>query len=480
MDYVTKGYEPSRMLEFFEEISAIPRGSGNEKGIADYLCTFASERGLFCHRDGLHNVLIVREADRECENMPPMALQGHTDMVCDKEASSSHDFERDPLQLYIENGFLKANGTTLGADDGVAVAAMLALLDGAAGVPLPRIECIFTVQEETGLGGALGFDWGMLSARRLMNLDSEQDGEVVVGCCGGERCYVELEGERITADKPLYRIELGGLAGGHSGADIDRGRANANILAGALLKKLSEECGARLAYISGGSKDNAIARECVIEVACDRDITECVQDFENEIREQLSECDSGFAVKISRGESTGLFSADTSAAVAKFILGLPNGVISMCNGLDLPQTSSNLGVIRTEGDVIYFDISCRSSVGAELDATCEKIVGLAESHGMSCERNSRYLGWERRVDSYMEKLYCRSYEDLFGERPRVAVIHAGLECGIISGALPDMDMVSFGPTMHDIHSPSEVLELASCERFWKLILKMLTKKSNVQ
>ncbi len=480
MNCVTKGFEPSHMLEFFEEISAIPRGSGNEKGIADYLCAFASERGLFCHRDELHNVLIVREADRECENMPPMALQGHTDMVCDKEASSSHDFEHDPLQLYIENGFLKARGTTLGADDGVAVATMLALLDGAAGVPLPKIECIFTVQEETGLGGALGFDWSQLSARRLMNLDSEQDGEAVVGCCGGERCYAELEGQKITADKPLYRIELGGLAGGHSGADIDRVRANANILAGALLKRLTEECGAQLAYISGGSKDNAIARESVIEVACDRDITECVKSFEKDIRAQLSECDSEFTVKISRGVSTDLFSADTGINVAKFVLGLPNGVISMCKGLDLPQTSSNLGVIRTEGDKILFDISCRSSVASELDGTCERIGELAKASGMICERHSRYPGWERRDGSHMEKLYCESYEALFGEKPNVVVIHAGLECGIISGALPYMDMVSFGPTMHDIHSPSEELELASCERFWKLILKMLTKKSSVQ
>ncbi len=477
MDYVTKGYEPSRMLEFFEEISAIPRGSGNEKGIADYLCAFASERGLFCHRDGLHNVLIVREADKECENMPPMALQGHTDMVCDKEASSNHDFERDALELHIENGYLKARGTTLGADDGVAVAAMLALLDGAAGVALPRIECVFTVQEETGLGGALGFDWSMLRARCLMNLDSEQDGEAVVGCCGGERCYAELEGERIASDKPLYRVELGGLAGGHSGADIDRGRANANILAGLLLDRLTKKCGAQLVRISGGSKDNAIARECVIEVVCDSDIAECVQSFDENIRAQLSECDAGFFVKVSQGESCDAFPLKTSFDVASFILGLPNGVISMCDGLDLPQTSSNLGVIRTDGNAIRFDISCRSSVGAELDATCEQIVGLAETFGMSCERNSRYPGWERRTDSYMEKLYRRSYEALFGEKPRVAVIHAGLECGIISGALPDMDMVSFGPTMHDIHSPSEELELASCERFWRLVLKMLTEKT---
>lgn len=463
------------MLKFFEEISAIPRGSGNEKGIADYLCKFAAERGLFCVRDELHNVFIRREADVECSAQSPVSLQGHTDMVCDKEAGCEHDFEKDPLKLYVENGYLRAKGTTLGGDDGAAVAAMLALLDGAAGMPLPELECVFTVQEETGLGGALTFDWSLLHSRKMINLDSEQDGEAVVGCCGGERCYSVMSADKKATDKELFRIEIGGLAGGHSGTDIDKGRANANIIAGHMIKELADGYSGELAYICGGSKDNAIARECVFEIACDKDALKFVSQFENETRKNLSEEDKDFEIKIGRAENSSVFSADVTHKIADFITMLPCGVISMCNGLDLPQSSANLGVIRTADNNVQIDVSVRSSVAKELDEICENVCSLADKNGMSCERNSRYPGWERRDGSHMEKLFRKCYAELFDEDVNVAVIHAGLECGIISGALPDMDIISIGPTMKDIHSPSEALELASCEHFWRLLCKMITE-----
>lgn len=475
MKKVTAGMEPAAMLDWFERISDIPRGSGKEEKIASFLCDFAVSRGLDFRRDGRNNVVILRPADPPFQGKPPVALQGHTDMVCDKLADCSHDFEKEPLELYVENGFLRARGTTLGGDDGIGVAAMLALLDGAAGQPLPGLECVFTVEEETGMGGALSFDWKALKSTRMINLDTEQDGEAVAGCCGGERCSVTLSVPRTSCKTPCYRLTLGGLAGGHSGTDIHRARANANILAGCLLKALQQERGARLITLDGGSKDNAIARECCLAFSAQGEVADFVSHWEQGVKEALSAEDSGFYMALEPLPESDALSAQATQALAGFLRELPNGVLSFCPGLDLPQTSSNLGVISTDRETISFDISVRSSSSAELNAACEHVAALAEAHGMACRRHSRYPGWERKPKSFLESSFCRIYEEEFGRRPTVTVIHAGLECGIASGQRPDMDILSIGPTILDIHSPSEALDLESCRRFWRLLCRILTE-----
>lgn len=476
MEYVIKGREPEALFRYFEEISAIPRPSHHEEKIADYLVDFARARGLFVLRDEHNNVLIKAPASAGMEDRAPLLLQGHTDMVCEKNGDVEHDFLADPIRLWVDGNLLRACGTTLGADNGIAVAMMLALLDGAA-PKHPAYECLFTTAEETGLCGALGFDYSNITARRMLNLDSEDLGVVTAGCSGGLRSDLTMPYTAEPLSGEVLSVSMTGLAGGHSGANIDSGRANANRLMGRLLAAVLPVTDARLVALEGGSKDNAIPRECRMllavpdgDAAADR-LTETA----TLIARELGADDRGFRLTVETvDEGVEMLSRrDTQNACA--ILTCPsNGVIEMSRDIaGLVEYSRNLGVVYTEEGALHFVFSTRSGFESRLDASINEFDALAAVTGCSTRHYSRYPGWEYAQESAIRDAYLDAYRRVTGENATVNVIHAGLECGIIYSKLPDMDMISIGPSMHDIHSPAEALDLDSTEAFWKTVVALI-------
>ena len=475
--YVVHGRRPASLFAFFEEISAIPRASYHEAAVADYLVAFAQARGLEVHRDAFHNVLIKAPASRGMEDRPALLLQGHTDMVCEKNSDTVHDFSKDPLQLYVEGRYLRAKGTTLGADDGVAVALMLALLDGAIAVH-PAYECLFTTAEEVGLNGAIGFDYSLLRARRMLNLDSEELGVVTVGCAGGVRSDLTLAYTPVPFEGEGVRVHISGLMGGHSGENINSGRANAIKLMGRMLAELMREIpDVRLVSLVGGSKDNAIPRECEAVLATAQPdatvdaLTECAA----RIAEELHTDDHGFqcTCESAEHEAVMLSSADTARAVAVLSCAAC-GVLAMSTKVKgLVEYSRNLGVVTSEDDALHFVFSSRSALESRLDATMAELEALARVTGCSIRHHGRYPGWADAAVSPLRDAYLRAYREVTGEEARVNVIHAGLECGIIYSKVPDMDMISIGPTMQNIHSPDEALDLDSTEVFWDTLVRLI-------
>lgn len=475
MEYVVHGRTPERLFRYFEEISAIPRASYHEEKIADYLVAFAKERGLFCHRDETNNVFIKMPASKGMEEKAPLLLQGHTDMVCEKNGDMEHDFSKDSLCLYVDGEWLSAKGTTLGADNGIAVAMMLAILDGEIETH-PPIECLFTAAEEVGLDGAKNFDYSLISSRRLVNLDSDELGVVTCGCAGGVRSDLSLrcvgtdfKGEAIT-------VKLTGLMGGHSGANIDSGRANANKLMGRLLASLIAQTDARLVSVEGGSKDNAIPRECVaiLAVADEEKAIEILTDTAAQIAQELIEDDRGFRLDVESTEAHNMMLTKEETLRAVTVMNCAaNGVLAMSADIaGLVETSRNLGVIRTEDGEIAFVFSSRSSVESKLDASILELDTLAAITGCTVKHYSRYPGWSFAKTSELRDRYSECYREVTAEDAQVYVIHAGLECGIIYSHIP-MDMISIGPTAKDIHSPDEALNLSKTEIFWKTLAKLI-------
>ncbi len=483
MKYIIDGYRPSALFRFFEEISAIPRGSGNEGGVAKYIKRFAKERGLYCYCDEINNVFVRLPASKGRENSPTLLLQGHTDMVCEKNADTEHDFEKDPLSLYIENGFLRASGTTLGGDDGIAVAAMLAVLDGKI-KEHPTIECLFTVMEEVGLDGANNFDYSQISARRMINLDSEQEGHIIAGCSGGLRSDVSFCGKREGFEGYAVEISVKGLMGGHSGENINDSRANANKIMGGVLASLSETYDIRLVSLKGGSKDNSIPRECRAKIACsDRyGIFSEVEKLERKIKEELGEADADFTLTASDSEIENyMLDAKTSDDIIAFTDNIPNGVLRMSDTVEgLVEFSRNLGIISTDDRAdtrtVSLVFSSRSAKEEQLDQSMSELDEASKRYGYGVRHYARYPGWEYSTSSCLRDDCLKAAKEVLGYDAKVDVIHAGLECGIISSHIPDMDIISIGPDIIDIHSPSEKLDLVSCERFWKILEIMVTMR----
>lgn len=462
------------MFHYFEEISSIPRGSGNEKGIADHLVAFAEARSLECYRDEQNNVFIKMKATAGRENDAPVLLQGHTDMVCEKLPEVEHDFLKDPLELYVEDGWLRARGTTLGADDGIAVAAMMAILDGGLSSH-PALECLFTTSEETGMDGAVAFDFSRVTARKLLNLDSASEVEVVCGCAGGVRSEMTFEGER-TAGGEALKITVSGLCGGHSGEDINRGLSNANRLVARVLLAVMGENELRISTIEGGSKDNAIPRDCTATVVVSdvQNAMDLVKDEAKKIAAELAEADGGFECAAAVCVAEEAFDADFSARLVTAIANAPCGVIEMSRDAEgLVEWSSNLGVIRTEDNCVSLTFQSRSTIEARLDHTMRVIETLAKACGGVAKHHGRYSGWNFEKISPLRDRYIEAYRELFGGEAKPVIIHAGLECGLIRAKIPDMDMISIGPENIGLHSPSERLNIASAERFWQLLEKLL-------
>ena len=480
MSYVIHGYRPEKLFRYFEDLAAIPHGSGNESAVADWLVAFAHERGLEVIRDQWNNVLIRLPATPGREGEAPLLLQGHTDMVCEKNNDTVHDFTKDPLKLRVTDGWLHAEGTTLGGDDGIAVAVMLTVLDGGV-TSNPPIECLFTTEEETGLTGAGNFDYSLLRARRLINLDNEELGILIAGCAGGIRSEVDIPINTVPYSLPRIEIDLKGLCGGHSGGCIHMGRANANKLMARILTALFSAHPFRLVSMDGGSKDNAIPRECRAVIA-----TESVDEslaflaaYEKTVAAELGEEDHGFhlitAVSTAEAKDRAM---DTLATrrVLTVLTAAQDGVIAMSHDVPgLVEYSRNMGVVRTDSENFRFVcvFSTRSAIEAQIDASVAQLDMLASLVGAKTRHHSRYPGWSYAKDSSVRDAYCARYRAVMGKDVEVTIIHAGLECGIMKNHLPDLDAISVGPDMQGIHSPDEKMNLASCEKFWEILRGMI-------
>ena len=466
-----------KLLKYFEDISAIPRPSYSEERIADYLVRFAEDRGLEFYRDKLNNVLINAPATVGREDCEAILLQGHTDMVCEKNEDVEHDFMSDPLKLYVKDGWIRAEGTTLGADNGVAVAAMLAILDGECEGHGP-LQCLFTASEEVGLDGVKGFDYSRIFARKMINMDSADESLIIAGCAGGLRSSVVLPVEREEKQGRVFKLRIGGLAGGHSGEDINRGRANANKLLGRALNSLfSVSEGARLISVSGGTKENAIPRESSAYILWNdsADINVLCEKLKTEMSAELCDDDKGFFMSVAEAEcSIDPMTRECSEKLIFFIFAIANGVLAMNNSLSgIVEFSRNLGIISTEADNFEAIVNSRSSIESRIDSSAAELDAYARVLGGTSDHFNRYPGWEYAEKSQIREEYIRAFFKLFGKEPVVEVIHAGLECGIIKKFIPDMDMISCGAVVVDLHSPDEALNIASFEKFFKVILKVI-------
>ena len=475
--------EPEQVFHFFEIISAIPRGSGNEKGIADYLVSFAKERNLFCVRDEWNNVFIRRPGKGKGESSPALAFQGHVDMVCEKLSTVAHDFEKEGIDLVLgEDGWLRANGTTLGGDDGIAVAMMLAMLDGNLPDSYPPLEILFTTNEEVGLTGATGFDYRLLTADRLINLDSEEESFICVGCAGGVR--TDLRVQKTKDPEPFtgkaVSVQIRKLMGGHSGNEINSNRTNAIKLMGRLLSGLQKDMPFRLLSIDGGLKDNAIPRECEAVLSgadaegAKAQLKKLSEAVLFELRQPLSS-DQDVEIQIQDAKAdTKPWSGEITRQIIAFISGIQNGVLCMSRQIpNLVEFSRNFGIIRTEKEQIVMSFSTRSAIETQLDASMSELESIALCMGWKVKHRGRYPGWAFKEDSVVRAKYIAKCKELLGTDVGFGVIHAGLECGLISGKKPGMDMISVGPDMKNIHTPEEALSLSSCARIWTVLQSLI-------
>ncbi|MDO4647644.1 MAG: aminoacyl-histidine dipeptidase [Eubacteriales bacterium] len=476
---VLEQWEPSRVLYYFEEICSIPHGSGNTDKISEYLADFAKEHNLEYGKDLMNNVLIRKPATPGYENAPGVLLQGHMDMVCEKRQDVVFDFEKDGLNLGVKDGFLHANGTTLGGDDGIAIAYALALLESDA-YEHPALEVLITVDEEIGLLGAAGFDCSAIKSRMLINLDSEEEGILWAGCAGGMTFashipvqYTEKTGRRL-------EIHLGGLQGGHSGAEIDKGRASAAILMGRFLYELKERVDFALSGYSSGEKDNAIPRIADASIVVEEDqaalVKEYAELFVEHITREYAGIEQGVTISVQEGENeeTQVLHPGSLARVIFFLRNVPYGVQKMSGTIPgLVETSMNPGILRLTEEELVVTSSIRSSVGSAKEELAGKVQFLTEFLGGDYEISGSYPAWEYNEVSPLRDVMVDVYKKLYHEEPKVAVIHAGLECGLFYENLPGLDAVSIGPNMKDIHTSEEQLDLASTKRVWEYLLCVL-------
>lgn len=551
---VLEGLEPAAVLQYFEEICGIPHGSGNIQQISDYLVNFAKAQGLQYVQEPCGNVIIRAEATPGYENKPGVILQGHMDMVAVKDADCTKDMEKEGLDIFLEmpadgaaqkveggnmtgatqrgdsgnvtgaaqkgdaatklpfKGLVGARGTSLGGDDGIAIAMAMAVLADKT-IPHPAIDFVATVNEETGMDGAIALDPAHVRERRLINIDSEDEGIFIAGCAGGATLRLRLPIER--EDLPgadVYTITLSGLLGGHSGTEIHKNRANAILLMGRVLRSLP---GVRLLFLDGGTKDNAIPVSAKAIVAiptgfaaqgdandtaapgsgktqdsakntaaqdtsgAQDETTLDVSGITAELRNALAGKEDGLSITVEKHEGSmsrvGVLKADCQEKLLKLLTILPFGPAAMSTLPELVETSDNVGIIRTTEDMVEIATSVRSLIESEKQALIEKITTMSELCGATVSRNSEYPGWQYRMESPLRDLAVAAYREQYGEEPQVLTIHAGLECGLLLEKIPDLDAISMGPQMHDIHTTKERMDIASVERTWRLLLSILGK-----
>lgn len=470
------GLEPASVFAYFEKICSIPHGSRNTKAISDYLVSFAKEHGIRYEQDALNNVLMYQDGTCGYEDHAPVILQCHMDMVCEKDADCPIDMDTQGLDIDHDGTDIFAHGTTLGGDDGIAVAFILALLADQT-IPHPPLEVIITVDEEIGMQGAAGVDLSRFQSRTMVNLDSEDEGIFTVSCAGGARGTIHMPVERRVVYGPCVKLTVEGLTGGHSGVEIHKNRANANKVMGEFLGRVQKLMPLCITKLQGGAKDNAIPRSCEVTMVplginIER-INDIAAELQKEIREQFDEPNA-----IVRGDDVdalggNALTSECSAKVIALLNATPNGVQAMSQDIEgLVQTSLNLGVLKLEEE-LTLTFAVRSSVNAEKRELLKKLSDLADFYDGSYTEMGDYPAWEFKKESKLRGVMVDAYTRMYGKAPEVVAIHAGLECGLLSEKLPGLDCVSIGPDMHDIHTSRERLDIQSTRRTWELLLEVL-------
>ena len=478
-----EGLKPEKVFYYFEEICNIPHGSGNLDKISSYLADFAKERGLFHIRDASNNVIIIKEATAGYEKVAPIILQGHMDMVAVKTNDAQIDLEKDSLKLAVDGDDIYAEGTSLGGDDGIAVAYILALLDSQ-DIAHPRIEAVITTDEEIGMEGATAIDLSMIKAKRMLNIDSEEEGILLTSCAGGMRtdCHIPVKKE-ASSDGICLEIRVGGLLGGHSGTEINKERTNAIQLLGITLGQILGKVPFHLVQIYGGEKDNAIPREACAIVRLTAEAKECfvkeVKRIEKEEQNEKKSKEKDLFLRVKEIDMIPerIFDTASTQRILSFLMFLPNGVIAMSADIEgLVETSLNVGILKTTDTEIVASTAIRSAIETakhkvflQVDMLTKLLGGYTETHGV-------YPGWQFDPDSKLRADMMRIYQKMFGKEPKVEALHAGLECGIMISKIPGLDCVSYGPNIYDIHTTKERLSISSASRMWEYLLEILKQK----
>lgn len=479
--------ECSEVFRYFGEISAIPRGSGNEKQISDYMVEFAKKHCLEVIQDKAMNVIIKKPASPGYEGAPTVILQGHLDMVCEKNKSTVHDFDKDPIKLKVVDDMIYAQGTTLGADNGIALAFAMALL-ASKDILHPGLEVLFTSDEENTMSGAPALDAGKLKGRILINMDSEEEGKFLVSSAGGLKAKLVLpvKWDNAPLDMSVIRLSLGGLKGGHSGVEIDKGRGNANKLMGRLLDKLTKESEIYISGLNGGLKSNAIPRESeALLLADSKDVgklesivKEQEKLFKNELRTADPDIYLLFETVSEKVEK--VFAKETANRAISSLMLLPNGIQSMSMDISgLVESSTNLGVVSTTDSEIWLVNEIRSSVRSLKWNILSQVEALAAVMGGTVIKESEYPEWEYNPDSKIRTLFIETYKSKYNVDPEIVAIHAGLECGVFMSKINDLDAISMGPDLYDAHTPDEHISIPSAERVWEFLLEVLKNVKNI-
>lgn len=479
MSKVLEKLEPQGVFKYFEAMSEIPRGSGNEQAISDYLVGFAKERKLEVIQDKALNVIIKKPGTNGFENAPTVILQGHMDMVCEKNMDTVHDFLKDPLKLVINGDYIEADGTTLGADNGIAVAYCLALLD-ADHLAHPPLEVVVTTDEEAGMGGALSLDASCLEGKYLINLDSEEEGEFLVSCAGGLKAFIEVPATWEEVEGTVLKVMVKGLKGGHSGGEIDKCRANSNRLLGRILYDLQTSADVRIIDVVGGSKDNAIPREAYAHIVVKSEqldqSKEVIKHITEVLQNEYKTSDPGLTVVVSeepKMESKAL-TAEAAENLVFLLLNVPNGIQTMSADIEgLVESSLNLGVLHTDEKCVKLTFAVRSSVGSLKTLMNHQLASMAKMCDAKYSVTGEYPEWAYRKDSKLRDVFIKTYKDMYGKEPLIKAIHAGLECGVFDEKIEGLDMISLGPNMFDVHTPDERLSISSTKRTWEFFLEAL-------
>jgi len=474
---VLNNIKPQNVFSFFEDICAIPHGSGNTKAISDYLVSFAKGRNLLYYKDDINNVIIIKDASKGYESVEPIIIQSHIDMVCEKTSDCSKDMSKESIELIFDDEFISAKNTTLGADNGIGVAFTLALMDDDT-LFHPRIEAVFTVDEEIGLIGASHLDVSPLNGKKMINLDSGDEKTFTVSCAGGVTFKGNLLLGREYYNGTALKITLKGLTGGHSGVKIGDGGANSNILAGRLLNMISQKCDFRISFIEGGLKDNAIPVETSFILITD-DVLACksiIHEAEGIFKKEYSFTDPSLNISLEESKFAVPFDKSSTAKIINLLTISPNGVQSMSQQIEgLVQTSLNFACISCKDDILDVTFSIRSSVETQKIMLLDKLKNIISYLGGTFEIYGDYPGWEYKEVSPFRDLICEVFKDKFSFEPNIEGIHAGLECGLFSQKIKDLDCISYGPDMWDIHTPKERLSVKSVQNVWELLCEFLKR-----
>ena len=474
--------EPKSVFGYFEDICSIPHGSGNMNKISQYCVNFAKEHQLEYMVDEMKNVIIIKEATPGYENAEPIILQGHLDMVCEKRPDKEKDFLTEGLDLYTDGKLIWADGTTLGGDDGIAVAYCLALL-AAKDLQHPRLEVVLTVDEETGLYGAEAIDLSMLKGKKLINLDSEEEGVFTVGCAGGVTLTCDIPVFTEDVEGEVYELKVTGLLGGHSGVEIHKGRGNSNVILGRVLLTIGQKMGLDIIKMEGGSKDNAIPRHSVAQVLIPAEegakFEALVKEQEAVLKNELHASDAGIRLELTaKGEGNVEVLDATSKVTALHALNnIPNGIQAYSMDMEgLVETSLNMGIMSMDGENLKMSFAVRSSIESAKQYLTDKVLMFVDMLGGSCELKGDYPGWAYNPKSNLRETFVKVYREMYGEEPVVEAIHAGLECGLFTKKIEGLDSISVGPNMHNVHTSEETLEVASVQRTWEFLCRVIAEK----